>query len=335
MCTNTANSKWKIWNGKKAKRKQQHKTNNEAEKTATRSCRATKALSLFVFRFVSIVNHFCLQWIRVFVFVGRASANKCMNEYAPVYTCMHGRFELMASAAVVFDCVCIAYTGMDLNLRYAFMHCMFSDYHNLDNQTNKNMNGTVCLLWAYIFSMWSSTIPLYFSFSFAPYTCERIERAVWVPVCACVRVVMCLYGAWVFHDISYTVLHGKCSVGWLVGTLPSVVSGLIYFLRIFLSSGLNLHRYFIFVYGQARFNLGLSHSFSVIKFISPTIFFKSTISSCGLRRLRGYLPAFSFCVSLFRSHFLCCQSFTCFPFIVVIYIVMSSYYCIFGSDGKH
>lgn len=66
---------------------------------------------------------------------------------------------------------------------------------------------------------------------------------------------------------------------WLFSWLGKgfLVSGLIYFLRIFLSSGLNLHRYFIFVYGQARFNLGLSHSFSVIKFISPTIFFKSTI----------------------------------------------------------
>lgn len=160
---------------------------------------------------------------------------------------------------------------MDLDLRYAFMHCMFSDYHNLDNPTNKNMNGAVCLLWAYILSMWSSTIPF-----FSPsHKCGRIVRAMCSCVCGYVFVWSVSISWYIIH-----ALHGKCLAGWLVGRLPSVVSGLIYFLRIFLSSGLNLHRYFIFVYGQARFNLGLSHSFSVIKFISPTIFFKSTISCC-------------------------------------------------------
>lgn len=129
-------------------------------------------------------------------------------------------------------------------------------------------------------------------------------------------------------------------LGWLVGWLesfPSVVSGLIYFLRIFLSSGLNLHRYFIFVYGQARFNLGLSHSFSVIKFISPTICFKSTnfvvavVVFIALRFLRLFVCFFLPLILILR----CCQSCTCFSFIVVVYIVMSSYYYIFGSDGKH
>lgn len=159
----------------------------------------------------------------------------------------------------------------------------------------------------------------------------RIHVDVLCALCVPVCVRACGYVfVWSMSIPWYIIhaLHGKCLVGRMVGKLPSVVSGLIYFLRIFLSSGLNLHRYFIFVYGQARFNLGLSHSFSVIKFISPTIFFKSAISCCS--------PLLLFCLfSVSLSLFLCCQSFTCFSFIVVIYIVMSSYYCIFGSDGKH
>lgn len=164
--------------------------------------------------------------------------------------------------------------------------------------------------------------------------CGRIVRAMCSCVCGYVFVWSVSISWYIIH-----ASHGKCLAGWLVGRLPSVVSGLIYFLRIFLSSGLNLHRYFIFVYGQARFNLGLSHSFSVIKFISPTIFFKSTISCCccgPLLRL-FFLPVLSLSPVANLSHaFHSSSSFTSSWAHIIAYLgQMGSIKAYLNGDGQN
>lgn len=64
-----------------------------------------------------------------------AHMDVCMSSY---YVCL----ELVAMAAVV----CVYTYGMDVNLRFAFMHCMFSDYHNLDKPNEYEYERHVCLL---------------------------------------------------------------------------------------------------------------------------------------------------------------------------------------------